>query len=150
MADEKPADAEQTATHSVAISDGTAFEFTNAADAATAAKAISEQFKTALTEGKALAAALAAEIAELCEKANMPIASGLIRAGKSLDEVRAEIQSTRVVEDEKTQIHSAVLSETGADASRKPGAAPININDSPLVKMADAENARHVAARKGK
>jgi len=89
--------------------------------------------------------ASAADVIELCVKAGLPnMAAALVRSGKSLDQVGADLQAARVAEDADTQIHSAVLSETGALAPERGTVA--NVDDSPIVKAAS----RLAQAGKGK
>ena len=90
------------------------------------------------------------DVADLCLKAGLPgMIPTLIFSGKSLDQVGADLQAARVAQDADTQIHSAVLSETGALAPRS-GAVARDPKDSPLIQAAEREAERYAKARKEK
>ena len=82
-------------------------------------------------EAPANAAAIAADIVDLCVLAAMPDrAAAFIRAGASIDRVRQDLLAARAAEDANQQIHSHIHSETGTTAKT-------SIKDSPIVKAAE-------------
>lgn len=108
-------------------------EAEKSADAQTSAESKPAEVDTASIRTEALEAA--ATVAELCYLAGQPRkAAEFIRSGKSRAEVSAELMSARATEDAKTEIHSAVAPDTGAEAGDLRGKA--NVNDSPIVKAA--------------
>jgi signal peptide peptidase SppA len=135
MADNTVAAEAQTET--AAVTEQVVEQAQEVAAETAAASALVAAYTNALT--------YAADVAELCEKAGLPsMAAALIRSNKPLEGVGKDLQAARVAQDSETQIHSAVLSETGALAPGRGTAA--NVNDSPIVKAAD----RLAQAGKGK